>query len=254
MSVKELQARIEKISTDIERQKEVLHDLERSKSLAQRQLNAIRDSVARLPLEISTEIFIQCLPLLPEPGAHNIPMLLLNICNTWTGLALSTPALWDAIRVVSPRAEGFPQLLRTWLNRARNRSLFVSLTNTFHQGIAPIIWQHNQRLKHLEICYKKEDDENSDEDSVEEIDIFECTSPGPLPLLKTLTIRHSADMDEAPTYRGSQIYRDSASGPEPRRMRARLRTCDVVIESPEAAGPPDSASIDVWNRWTFPLQ
>ncbi|KAJ7449980.1 hypothetical protein B0H11DRAFT_2289356 [Mycena galericulata] len=206
MSTKELQARIDKISTDIERQKEVLQDLERSKSVAQRQLNAIRDPVARLPLEISSEIFIQCLPLLPEPGAHNIPMLLLNICNTWTDLALSTPALWDSIRVVSPRAEGFPELLRIWLQRACNRPLSVSLTNTFHQGVIPIIWQHSQRLKHLEICYKQEEDGgNSDEDRDGEIDISQFTNLGPLPLLETLIIRHSAYADEAPTYRGSQI-------------------------------------------------
>ncbi|KAJ7453704.1 hypothetical protein B0H11DRAFT_1621137, partial [Mycena galericulata] len=118
---------IKKITADIEQQKEVLKKLEHSKSLVQRQLNNVRDPVARLPSEISSEIFTQCLPLLVEPGAHNIPILLLNICNTWTDIALSTPALWAAIRVVFPRPEGFPQLLRTWLQRARNRPLSVSL-------------------------------------------------------------------------------------------------------------------------------
>ncbi|KAJ7457906.1 hypothetical protein B0H11DRAFT_202804 [Mycena galericulata] len=208
MSVKELKARIKKITADIEQQKEVLKKLEHSKSLVQRQLNNARDPVARLPPEISSEIFTQCLPLLAEPGAHNIPMLLLNICNTWTDIALSTPALWAAVRIVFPRPEGFRQLLRTWLQRARNRPLSVSLTNTFHQGVAPIIWRHGQQLKHLEFFCEKEDDEDSDEeDSVEEIDIFGCTSPGPLPLLETLIIRCSSelDLDDYSAYRGSQI-------------------------------------------------
>ncbi|KAJ7453624.1 hypothetical protein B0H11DRAFT_1665734, partial [Mycena galericulata] len=97
MSVEELQARIAKISADIELQKAVLKNLERSKILFQRQLNSVRDPVARLPLEISSEIFIQCLPPLPVPGAHRAPMLLLNVCNAWTGIALSTPALWASI-------------------------------------------------------------------------------------------------------------------------------------------------------------
>ncbi|KAJ7453697.1 hypothetical protein B0H11DRAFT_1820391 [Mycena galericulata] len=205
MSVEELTARIKKITADIEQQKEVLEKLEHSKSLVQRQLNNARDPVARLPPEISSEIFTQCLPLLAEPGARNIPMLLLNICNTWTDIALSTPALWAAVRVVFPRPEGFLQLLRTWLQRARNRPLSLSLTNTFHEGAVPIVWQHGQQLKHLEFCYKQEDGENSDEDGDEEIDIWEHTSPGQLPLLETLTIGHSAYMDDAPAYRGSQI-------------------------------------------------
>ncbi|KAJ7457920.1 hypothetical protein B0H11DRAFT_2286716 [Mycena galericulata] len=205
MSVEELKARIKKITADIEQQKEVLEKLEHSKSLVQRQLNNARDPVAPLPAEISSEIFTQCLPLLAEPGARNIPMLLLNICNTWTDIALSTPALWAAVRVVFPRPEGFLQLLRTWLQRARNRPLSLSLTNTFHEGAVPIVWQHGQQLKHLEFYHKQEDGENSDEDSDEEIDIWEYTSPGQLPLLETLTIGHSAYMDEAPTYRGSQI-------------------------------------------------
>ncbi|KAJ7453591.1 hypothetical protein B0H11DRAFT_1820259, partial [Mycena galericulata] len=99
MSVEELQARIKKLSTNIKRQKKILKDLEQSKSLVQRQLNAARDPVERLPLEISSEIFIQCLPSLLEPGAHHLPMILLNVCNAWTDIAISTPVLWEAIRV-----------------------------------------------------------------------------------------------------------------------------------------------------------
>ncbi|KAJ7448074.1 hypothetical protein B0H11DRAFT_2289986 [Mycena galericulata] len=211
MSVKELQARIEKISTDIERntrgtsKKEVLHDLERSKSLAQRQLNTICDPIARLPLEIPSEIFMQCLPILAEPGAHNIPMVLLNICSTWADIALSTPALWAAVRVVFPRPEGFRQLLSTWLQRARNHPLSISLTNTFHKGVMSIMWRHSQQLNHLELCYDSEKVDDEDSDGDEEIDIFGRTSPGPLPLLETLAIRRPADPGVYPAYLGSQI-------------------------------------------------
>ncbi|KAJ7366809.1 hypothetical protein DFH08DRAFT_663894, partial [Mycena albidolilacea] len=74
-----------------------------SESIAHRQLNAIRDPVERLPFDISSEIFLQCLPsskysestvFPPKPRPLTAPMLLLNICNAWTGVALSTPALW----------------------------------------------------------------------------------------------------------------------------------------------------------------
>ncbi|KAJ7512855.1 hypothetical protein B0H11DRAFT_1947694 [Mycena galericulata] len=218
MSVKELQARIETISADIAQQQKILNDLWQSKSQVQRQLNAVRDPVARLPPEISSEIFMQCLPSFPEPGAHNIPMLLLNICNTWTDIALSVPALWAAIHVVFPRTEGFRELLKTWFRRAHTRPLSVTISGPFDEEIAPVIWQHaGQRLKHLELSYEKEEqnddsdedeDEDEDEDADEDVDIFGCSSPGPLPLLETFTIRRSGwrrNLDQGPGYRGSQI-------------------------------------------------
>ncbi|KAJ7328970.1 hypothetical protein DFH08DRAFT_654486, partial [Mycena albidolilacea] len=94
--------RIAKIDTEIELQKEPLKKLERDKSLAQRQLNAARDPVARLSLEISSEIFVQTLAPFPEPGALHAPMLLRNICNAWSDIALSTPELWAAIHINFP--------------------------------------------------------------------------------------------------------------------------------------------------------
>ncbi|KAJ7678814.1 hypothetical protein B0H17DRAFT_1077956 [Mycena rosella] len=39
----------------------------------------------------------------------------------------STAALWAAIHIDFPRAEGFSQLLSTWLSRARNHPLSLSL-------------------------------------------------------------------------------------------------------------------------------
>ncbi|KAJ6482996.1 hypothetical protein DFH09DRAFT_990945, partial [Mycena vulgaris] len=102
MSVKELELRIDNLSTEIDRQKEVLKHLESSRSATQRQLNTIRDPMARLPLEVSSEIFMQSLPARPGPQASDAPLLFLNICNAWVDIALSTPALWAAIHVDKP--------------------------------------------------------------------------------------------------------------------------------------------------------
>ncbi|KAJ7449988.1 hypothetical protein B0H11DRAFT_323287 [Mycena galericulata] len=191
MSVEELQARIKKISADIEQQKKILNDLERSKRLAERQLNAVRDPVAQLPLEISSEIFLQSLPPLSEPRAHHIPMLLLNVCSAWTDIALSTPALWASIHIGFPRAQGFPELLCTWLQRARNRPLSVSLSGTLDEEVAAIVWRHNQQIRHLTIC--QENGEDDDEIS----DLIGGLTPGPLPLLEALAIHGSTDPGDA---------------------------------------------------------
>ncbi|KAJ6558227.1 hypothetical protein B0H19DRAFT_132460 [Mycena capillaripes] len=125
--VQELRARIAKLSAEIELHKDVLKKLEQDKSLVQRQLNAVLDPVAQLPLEISSEIFLQSLPILPKPGLNNVPMLLLNICSAWTDIALSTPDLWTAINITFPSAEGSEDGARTWLQRAGNCPLSISL-------------------------------------------------------------------------------------------------------------------------------
>ncbi|KAJ7762024.1 hypothetical protein DFH07DRAFT_1020299 [Mycena maculata] len=79
---------------------------------SRKNLNPIeRDSTAIL--EISS---IQCLPELPVPGASHIPMLFLNICNSWSYIALSTPALWATIHVQFPRPAGFEKVLGTCFN------------------------------------------------------------------------------------------------------------------------------------------
>ncbi|KAJ7924445.1 hypothetical protein B0H13DRAFT_1194275 [Mycena leptocephala] len=147
MSVEEIQARIAQLSVDIEMQKELLRQLENSKSAAQGQLNAIRDPLARLPLEISSEIFLQCLPFHPTPGARSAPMLLLNVCNAWTHIALSTPALWASIDLEFPGVE----ILQLWLERAQHRNLSISLHNSLDNGVATILQEYAEQIKQLEL-------------------------------------------------------------------------------------------------------
>ncbi|KAJ7678820.1 hypothetical protein B0H17DRAFT_1206590 [Mycena rosella] len=182
MPVADLQARIEAVSGEIDRQKEVLKALEHSKNALQRELNAVRDPVSRLPLEITSEIFIQCLPSTstPQPGARGIPMLFLNICNAWTNIALSTPVLWEAIHIKFPRAKNFVQLLATWLSRARNRFLSLSLHGTVGEGAATVVQGYAEKLRSLEI-------HSNDADCLEVFESMSC------PSLEILEIRFLRD-------------------------------------------------------------
>ncbi|KAJ7719017.1 hypothetical protein DFH07DRAFT_316269 [Mycena maculata] len=153
MFVEELHAAIEKISGDIERRAQVLLDLETSRSVLHRQLNTILDQVAHLPLEISSEISIQCLPSLPAPGASHTPMFFLNICNAYTNIAISTPALWTAIRVVFPRVEGFLKVIEEWLQRSHNvplsRSGDTLSTSTTLPPLPANVFSASNILKHI---------------------------------------------------------------------------------------------------------
>ncbi|KAJ7284093.1 hypothetical protein C8J57DRAFT_1054765, partial [Mycena rebaudengoi] len=95
MSVAELRDRLVEISSSIARQKLVLEGLERNRIDTLRQLNTILDPISRLPFELSSDIFIRCLPKLRHPNTSTAPIIFLGICTTWADIALSTPALWD---------------------------------------------------------------------------------------------------------------------------------------------------------------
>ncbi|KAJ7896312.1 hypothetical protein B0H14DRAFT_3425669 [Mycena olivaceomarginata] len=104
MSAQQLRTQIKELSSEIALQKKLLKKLQQDKSVALGQLNTVMDPVAQLPLEISSKIFLQCLvsdctPTQGNPsprsmaGAHHLPMFLLNVCNAWRVIAISTPAL-----------------------------------------------------------------------------------------------------------------------------------------------------------------
>ncbi|KAJ7334949.1 hypothetical protein DFH08DRAFT_785064, partial [Mycena albidolilacea] len=117
-------------------------------------LSALSDPVACLPPEISSDIFLHCLPPVPaldlppsgaRGGTDTYLIPLLTVCNAWTTMALSTPDLWAAIDIIFPCAERFPEILETWLQRARNRPLSISLRGNFDDpsvsAIYAIIWK-----------------------------------------------------------------------------------------------------------------
>ncbi|KAJ7766894.1 hypothetical protein B0H16DRAFT_375075 [Mycena metata] len=176
MSAHELQAHIDTISAEIEAQKEVLSHLERRRGAVQRQLNAIKDPVARLPLEISSEIFLQCLPSefqVGETSSYVAPMLLLEVCNAWADIAISTPGLWAAFRIV--RAYDAKRM-GIWFRRARTCALTVFVRECIWcPDVALVLKEHSGQLKHLEI-------EEGD------CELNHLVASGPFPSLETLKI------------------------------------------------------------------
>ncbi|KAF7361471.1 F-box domain-containing protein [Mycena sanguinolenta] len=181
MSVEDFRARIMQLDIEIDLQKELLKKLEYDRSLVRRQLNAALDPVARLPLEISSEIFLQ--------GGRQAPAVLMGICHAWTEIALATPKLWTTIRINFPCAEDLAEVLPVWFQRARNRPLSITISLCGHSSnwnhrVSSVIWRHGQQLKHLEIL----DDDDFGDESEESLDLG-ATNSMSLPLLETLTMR-----------------------------------------------------------------
>ncbi|KAJ6558230.1 hypothetical protein B0H19DRAFT_1261760 [Mycena capillaripes] len=231
--VEELRTRIERICTEIacHDQKEVLKQLERDKSLLKRQLNEALDPVARLPLEISGEIFIHSLPARPEPGSPH-PILLLNICHAWTDIALSSPRLWTGIYIALPCTDSFKNVLPTWLRRTSNLPLSIILGGIYiDQDVAADIWGHGPQLKHLEIHNK----EDKSLEPAQPMNLFGVGGPGPLPSLETLTIRGGLE-SWGRIFHGPQILQLLRMGPhliecvfEGMRVTSDLETIEKLV-------------------------
>ncbi|KAJ7129240.1 hypothetical protein C8R44DRAFT_533755, partial [Mycena epipterygia] len=63
----------------------------------QLQLDAITYPVLTIPLEITAEIFVHCLPTTRRSDVLNpeeAPLLLTHVCRAWREIAISTPSLW----------------------------------------------------------------------------------------------------------------------------------------------------------------
>ncbi|KAJ6477621.1 hypothetical protein C8R45DRAFT_1076862 [Mycena sanguinolenta] len=196
MSVEELRARIVTLGSEIELQIKLLKKLESDKIRALRQLNAALDPVARLPLEISSEIFSHSLAA-SSTGKQDYPTGLLRICNAWTNIALSTPRLWTTVRIHFPCGDDFADVLSIWFKRARNLplSILISLeghSTNWSRCVSDVLWGHGGQLQHLEIL---DDDDFGDEDDdvalddKRAIDLFGNTTLMSLPSLLTLVIR-----------------------------------------------------------------
>ncbi|KAF8215116.1 hypothetical protein K438DRAFT_770648 [Mycena galopus ATCC 62051] len=156
--ITELRKRIEDLSSAIERQQQILINLEISRSDARRELNAISDPMARLPVELSSIIFEYCLPDTPRyplPDSRNAPLLLLGVCRLWDEIALATPSLWAAVHYKF-QEECSPKPFELWLNRARNHPLSLSIAGYLTDDVVAMLKKHAHQVEALELSFDSE--------------------------------------------------------------------------------------------------
>ncbi|KAJ6510695.1 hypothetical protein C8R45DRAFT_1161560 [Mycena sanguinolenta] len=215
--VEELRAHIVKLDTEIVLQRKLLRELKNDRTVARRQLNELIDPVARLPLEISSGIFLHCAA---NRGVFHASTLFMSICSTWAVIALSTPALWTTVHIDFPCAKGLRELLPLWFQRAGNHPMSVSMSlrgpsNKWDHSVSDIIWRHGGQLKRLEMTDhgRKPDcpDDSVDDDDIyiedyrndySNMDFLGTAIPAPLLLLETLIIRA---LDSSRLFLGAQV-------------------------------------------------
>ncbi|KAJ7720012.1 hypothetical protein B0H16DRAFT_391972 [Mycena metata] len=101
--------------------------------------------VLTLPPEIVSEIFLRFLPIYPGiPPLSGLlsPLLLCRICRQWREIALSTPTLWNTIRmdITKPwdddKAAVQLELINAWLSRSGDCPLSITLTDSSDSPLA----------------------------------------------------------------------------------------------------------------------
>ncbi|KAJ7350815.1 hypothetical protein DFH08DRAFT_777107 [Mycena albidolilacea] len=101
----DLRARLAQVNESILELKLRLKVLEDTRKSILRQLDDVVYPVLTLPHDITSSIFLHCLPADTSsaakkgPNSTRAPLLLLPVCRTWRDIALSTPRLWASFQL-----------------------------------------------------------------------------------------------------------------------------------------------------------
>ncbi|KAJ7500444.1 hypothetical protein B0H11DRAFT_782548 [Mycena galericulata] len=154
--------RLEMLTSEIAVLSAHLKKLWAHREILQTHLDNISYPVLTLPTEITTEIFLRCLPKGAQESRRRIaPLLLGGICQDWRKIALGTPRLWRALRLTLDRflwrPHILPECLGAWLARSDSQPLKIVLryddkrSEPSPEAIRDIILQHAHRWEDVEL-------------------------------------------------------------------------------------------------------
>ncbi|KAJ7639323.1 hypothetical protein FB45DRAFT_424774 [Roridomyces roridus] len=151
MSTADLRAELTQLDAQIRELKDALAAAESRRIAVHRQLREIATfPILVLPVEMTTQIFTHCLftreefldrgriPRNERPlQSHEPPLVFLAVCRAWREIALATPALWSAFRMLfdtirvrrytHPEPARIESYIHQWLGRAGQRPLSLTL-------------------------------------------------------------------------------------------------------------------------------
>ncbi|KAJ7506604.1 hypothetical protein B0H11DRAFT_1971977 [Mycena galericulata] len=188
MTTAGLRMRLLELDAQILDQTQRLDDLKQNRIAVDRELLATATfPVLTLPVEITAEIFGQCLPTFDPTSEYpheyysqqlgaifgpTAPVTLMGVCRRWRDIVLATPSLWSTLKIEfdkipariasEPRSiEGF---IERWLDRAAQLPLSIIFIagdddnrtpwnfKSFTQGqMRDIIHRYSQRVRYLEL-------------------------------------------------------------------------------------------------------
>ncbi|KAJ7706489.1 hypothetical protein B0H16DRAFT_1826250, partial [Mycena metata] len=112
---------------------QAIEALEENANKLEANLDLVVYPVLTLPPEITSKIFLQCLPThgRVEPSPSRAPLLLTQVCHHWRQVTHSTCGLWSSLYIsptfqidaapwaVVARDDSACALLQTWFPRAK---------------------------------------------------------------------------------------------------------------------------------------
>ncbi|KAJ7461381.1 hypothetical protein B0H11DRAFT_2056944 [Mycena galericulata] len=149
LSTQEKRDAVAQIKSHIIRYRASIEALEEQQRELEASLSLVLYPVLTLPIEITSRIFVHCLPghRRVRPSRSTAPLILAQICRHWRDVALSTCELWSSIyfdnplsfdstsvalgRPIVPRDSGARALLQTWLSRAKAHPISLGLNHEF---------------------------------------------------------------------------------------------------------------------------
>ncbi|KAK7054003.1 F-box domain-containing protein [Favolaschia claudopus] len=157
-----LRRRISELTSRIDLLRQTLEDAEGLLDTLKRQLNSLNDPVLALPPEITSEIFVHCLPTDRTADVVNVceaPLLLTHVCRAWRHIAISLPALWTTFNVTLKDSDDLPRLsyiAQIWLKRAKTCPLSMRIAgalqyNKTFRSFAKLFQNHSSRIRSLEL-------------------------------------------------------------------------------------------------------
>ncbi|KAJ7094411.1 hypothetical protein C8R44DRAFT_890436 [Mycena epipterygia] len=186
MSNAALRTEVSDLALAISRHKLVLNDMENQLNNLRLQLDSIIYPILTIPPEITTEIFVHCLPAsrrLDVVNPEEAPLLLTHVCRDWREIAISTPALWTTLYIeADDRQAHFSAIVKMWLTRTGQCPLSVRINGGLSRidkfvAFLKTFRRHSPRMRSLEL--------NIDLKGFKKMD----THPLDLPLLEKLSIR-----------------------------------------------------------------
>ncbi|KAJ7490268.1 hypothetical protein B0H11DRAFT_1018071 [Mycena galericulata] len=199
----DLRARLVRVQAQIGEQEKRLEELKETRRSIQCHLDVIVYPVLTLPNEITSQIFLQCLPSQPDsndhtrtlnpkirgPDSSRAPLLLLHVCRAWRSIAISTPRLWVDLQLnlidlpldMYKETSNLMAFIQTWVDRAGACPLSLVFYNSSVDGEFPSstlrtpILSYRHRIRCLTL-------------RTEESHFSGLADAGPFPLLEKLTI------------------------------------------------------------------
>ncbi|KAF7332505.1 F-box domain-containing protein [Mycena kentingensis (nom. inval.)] len=107
--------------------------------------------ILSLPPEITSEIFVHCLPEELAPANYNkAPFVLLRVCKAWNRVAMSTPALWTKVDL--SRLDGRAiQTLECMSKRSGELLLDIRVNGYVPDGFWPLFAENSNRVQFLDV-------------------------------------------------------------------------------------------------------